>query len=273
MTDSISENRDAPHSDREPAKRPNRAVQQVPEAPTKSEFPPSESKCCKPCEKKRDWFDYGKIGLEIAGFAVICVYAAYTIKIYCANQKSADAAKSAADTAASQLELTQRPWVFVKDAKVASPLTFDKDGAHVTFEITIHNSGLTPAVNALILPKLYPLPLIESARPPVERLCDATSYASSTTGLLIFPNTDSPPQTLTFGISKKEVGDNTHSGVLVITPFICVLYRPTFRKGGPGYSSGLQYSLWPTIWPDKTTSIPVNRLPLVRNGFFGEAAH
>jgi hypothetical protein len=202
----------------------------------------------------------------------LIIYTGLTLIVAVMSIISGFAAKKSADTATNQLELTLRPWVFVKDAKVVSPLTFDKEWAHVTFEITLHNSGLTPAVNAVISPKLYPLPLIETAKRPIERLCDATSYANSSTGLLLFPNTDSPPQTLTFGMSKGEIADNTHDGVLVITPLICVLYRPTFRKDGAGYSSGIQYALWPTIWPDKTTSLPANQLPLVRNGFFGEDA-
>jgi hypothetical protein len=229
----------------------------------------AELKITHPIEVKTERKVYEKV-VSTFTLAFVAAYTIITIFIFCESKRSADAATNAADTTARQLELTQRPWVFVNDATVVSPLTFDKDGAHVTFEITIHNSGLTPAANALIVPRLYPLQLIESPKLPIERLCDATSYISSSTGLLIFPNTDSPPQALTLVMSKKEIEDNTHSGGLDITPFICVLYRPTFRKDGPGYPSGIRYSLSPTIWPDKTTSIPANQLSLIRNGFLAK---
>jgi hypothetical protein len=188
------------------------------------------------------------------------------------TRKSANAAQKAADTAATALELTQRPWVFVKDAKVISPLTFDKEGAHVTFEITLRNSGLSPAINIQIVPKLYPLPSKEETAHPVERLCNGKSYhGGSIGGMMLFPSTESPAQKMNVGLNSQEIAKAEHSGMIVITPFICVLYNPTFKD--VGYSSGVQYLMWPTIWPDKTKSIPISALPLDRNGFFGESAH
>jgi type II secretory pathway component PulL len=58
----------------------------------------------------------------------LIVYTGLTLIVAYQSIRSADATKKSADTAASQLELTQRPWVYVKDAEVASPLVFDKDG-------------------------------------------------------------------------------------------------------------------------------------------------
>src|ERR1035438_8065354 len=40
---------------------------------------------------------------DLVGLVVLCIYAAYTIKIYCANKEAADAAKSAAETAQKTL--------------------------------------------------------------------------------------------------------------------------------------------------------------------------
>ena len=56
-------------------------------------------------------------GMELLGFVILCVYAAYTIKIYRASKQSADAATSAAKTAAEQLEMTERPWIKIVDVK------------------------------------------------------------------------------------------------------------------------------------------------------------
>lgn len=234
--------------------------------------PPAKSHCEITCKTEKTTWDKFKDGAEIVGICLLAVYTLYSIKMYCANKRAADAATKAANVASRQMELTQRPWVFVKEARVVSPLIFDNNGAEVTVEITVHNSGLSPASNVSVIPKLYPLHAVEPSESPIEGLCNATSYTSSNAGLLVFPNTDGPPQSLTFGLGKKEIQENTRHGILVVTPFICVLYRPTFRKDGPGYSSGIQYFLWPTIWPDKTTQIPANQLPLNRNGFFGEEA-
>jgi hypothetical protein len=92
MTEPISENQNTPDGNGKPEKQPDGSIEQVSTTVAKSELPPSHGKRCKPHKKKRDWFDYGKGILEIFGLVVLCIYAAYTIKIYNANQKAADAA-------------------------------------------------------------------------------------------------------------------------------------------------------------------------------------
>jgi hypothetical protein len=200
-----------------------------------------------------------------------------------AAKVSVDAAQISANIATSQLELTERPWVFFKDARVVSPLTFDSNGATVTFEIVLRNSGPSPAVDVWLLPRLYLLPKKQDAIPPVERLCDnKTPKGMSRHGLTLFSGTDSPPQRITVGLSKDEMAKAgaehpaMQSGpIVVITPLVCVSYSATF-KPDTRYSSGIQYLLWPTIWLDKMrpgSSIPIEELPLNRGEFFGEIAH
>lgn len=191
-------------------------------------------------------------------------------------QKAADAAKSAANTAASQLELTERPWVSIKDAHVVSPLVFNSSGAHVTFEFVLRNSGPSPAIDVSLSPRLYLLPSHEDVAPAVERLCNnKIPQGQSLHGLTLFPGIDTP-QRMEVMLDKEEMANSAkqHGGVIVITPIVCIAYRPTF-KAEAQYYSGIQYPLWPTIWPEKMqpgSSIPINKLPLQRNGFFGEIA-
>ena len=79
---------------------------------------------------------------------MLTLYTWYTAKMYSANKKSADAAtkaakaaEHAADIAAAQLELTERPWIVADIVGITSPLTFDKEGAHIVVEFTVKNTG------------------------------------------------------------------------------------------------------------------------------------
>jgi hypothetical protein len=67
------------------------------------------------------------------------------------TRKSADAAKSAADTAASQLELAERPWV---DANITvnGSISFNENGANVPIKIALKNSGPSPALSVHVRP-------------------------------------------------------------------------------------------------------------------------
>ncbi len=158
MPNSICENQNAPHGNGESEKKADNPTQQVPPAVAKSEVPLSHSKCCDPHKKKRDWFDYGKGVLEIAGLVVLCVYAAYTIKIYCANKKAADAAKSSADTAHDALVRSSRPWIGV----IGSPVVLDLRPALDTqlmlaasMTMIVKNYGPSPALYMNIYPDSF----------------------------------------------------------------------------------------------------------------------
>ena len=62
-----------------------------------------------------------KFFLEVVTLIVFVVYAIYTGRMYYANRDSADAATKAANTAASQLEMTGRPWITI-DVVITSAL-------------------------------------------------------------------------------------------------------------------------------------------------------
>ena len=68
-------------------------------ASTKPEMPPSERNPKESDKTEKHWLDYATFGMEVLGFAALCIYATITWNIYCANRKSADAAESAAVTA------------------------------------------------------------------------------------------------------------------------------------------------------------------------------
>ena len=45
-----------------------------------------------------------------------------------------------------ELELSQRPWVSLENFSIASPLTFDRNGARVTIGWEVKNTGHSPAI-------------------------------------------------------------------------------------------------------------------------------
>lgn len=105
--------------------------------------PPPSHPCYKvACEKKRDGWDYAKLVAEFIGLGFLILYTLYTTGIYCANKKAADAARSAADTAAKTMIIDQRAWIsphiinqiFAKDQPLVVPVEFD-------------NTGKTPAIH------------------------------------------------------------------------------------------------------------------------------
>ena len=94
------------HTDRESNEQPSNSKQEVSSAEAE---PPTTTRapqhCEATCNTKRDWIDKATLVLEGFGLAVLVTYTIFTGLMYCANKKSADAAKSAADTAADSLKL------------------------------------------------------------------------------------------------------------------------------------------------------------------------
>jgi hypothetical protein len=158
-----------------------------------------------------------------------------------ATQQSAEAAKRAADIAASQLELAERPWV---DANITldGPLTFNVNGANIPLKIALRNTRHSPALFTVI----SPLPLIGSKGPNaasyLQQVCqDATRMTTTMPqfGITLFPNVNFE-QRESIGIGKEEIENekaskefpNSHFGDVILSPsvVICIAYRPTFNQ-------------------------------------------
>src|SRR5271157_2502861 len=79
---------------------------------------------------------------------IVIITAYYTRAAYrqtATSETAALAAKSAADTAANELELSHRPWVSAKFAPRDNVWT-DEEGLHLTVEMDAKNIGQSPAV-------------------------------------------------------------------------------------------------------------------------------
>jgi hypothetical protein len=148
-SDPVHENNPTPDTERESSKQPKHPEIPVPPTPTpKPECQPTKHHCEITCKTEKNWWDKAKPYVESAGIVLLAVYTFFTILMYCANKKAADAAKSAADTAASQLEFTQnsfreeqRAWIGVPDIKIVSLPSPAK------MNVIFHNSGRTPALH------------------------------------------------------------------------------------------------------------------------------
>lgn len=110
----------------------------------------------------KDKFKDAGLGETVTAVAtvILAIATVVAVVIYgrqlAANINAADAAKSAANTAAAQLEMTDRPWVTI-DIVITGPLTYsDKGGVFMSFLFIPENIGRSPAQNVLISPKLIP---------------------------------------------------------------------------------------------------------------------
>jgi hypothetical protein len=116
--------------------------------------PPPETHYNITYKTEKDWLDKLKPFVEIAGVVILSIYTIYTIKMYCANKESADAAKSAADTAADtlnrsieQFRIDERAWVEFDSIRIKTiyPPTPEFKAWSFRYELWPKNVGKTVA--------------------------------------------------------------------------------------------------------------------------------
>jgi hypothetical protein len=105
---SLGSDMDSPEPEQQTNNEGRKTNEQIPPAFTELQMPVSPPNAHKTKQSEKHWIDYAKFGLEVCGFIVLCVYAYFTIRIYCANKEAADAAKSAAQTASDGFALTKQ---------------------------------------------------------------------------------------------------------------------------------------------------------------------
>lgn len=172
---------------------------------------------------------------------------------YCANYKAASAARDAADVGASQLELSERPWVDA-DIKVSGPLYFNVNGANLNVLITLRNTGHSPAVNTTINPGFMLLYGGPDPRTYRNQLCAQArnNVTALDYGTTLFPNATFPqPETIT--IPQKTVGESSskQKGKMIWpVVVVCTAYGSMFNK-----------SIYTTAYIMQVTRLQDNNLP------------
>jgi hypothetical protein len=165
------------------------------------------------------------------------------IKQFPEIQKSASAAKSAAETSANQLELTERPWV---DASITidGPFSFGMSGdsvvgAGIPLKILLRNTGNSPALG------VFSMPILTFAKGDDilirrDEICEgATKLAiNQHWGITLFPKAAFEERKGAGG-GNNEVGKGkvwrfgSGFGTKEMQPpsvIVCIAYRPTFNK-------------------------------------------
>jgi hypothetical protein len=208
---------------------------------------------------------------------IICltgvVYTVFAGGQWEAAKGAAEAAKSAADTSAKQLEMAERPWLSIVNARVVSPLAWGQNGLQATVQFDVKNTGPTPAPMLMPVAELFVLPV----KPPgvaehLAGLCSPSNIVPGVLPELVVPPNDKVTETLTIGL-----GETGNSPVAVVVPIISVRYRPTFQapRSYP-YCTALSYDFWPTIFKAQLRpgySIPMDQLNFQVNSMFGEIFH
>jgi hypothetical protein len=182
--------------------------------------------------------------VSLATLVFLIVYTGFTVAMYFANRDAANAAgvaaaaaTSAAETAAQQLELSERPWIQIIEARMSGPLTFSKEHAQLAFHFKIKNIGRSPALDTFIN-----LELGGPGTPFQERkrFCEQTTKNTEGLGTALFPDAEDTFDT-GFTTTRKDIEARTFHGFLTIYPIACVSYRPSFIDSQ--YYTGAIYEL------------------------------
>jgi hypothetical protein len=189
-------------------------------------------------------------------FWAVFIYAAITLAIWYATNKTAKAAKETADTTAKQLELAERPWMTAKI--IGGEFDFQEDGsASFKAAIVMKNIGRSPAIAidngfSVILPKreaLFTEPLAKQ-----KELCDALRKRQAkpieTTGIsILFPNEETSPLGFSTSIPKEWIDQaalpptatDPHRVIFAGILVGCVDYQFTFT--GNHHQTGYIYEI------------------------------
>lgn len=113
-----SENDNPPSGQEYPSQQSKTAPIQIPPTLTELQSPRAKPDSKGSRKEEKHWLDYVTFALELIGLIVLCIYAGYTIKIYCANQQAADAAHDTLIEIQKQTKLARQQLVGTQAAIV-----------------------------------------------------------------------------------------------------------------------------------------------------------
>lgn len=169
--------------------------------------------------------------------------------------------KDAGARTTRHLGLTERPWMSA-NVTVASPLTIDDNGVHITIRIELMNFGNSPAIGIWIHPLLYLSGIGKpSAVEERARICEeASGHPTGATflGQMLFPRTI-PPHVQNFiinataedlkrsriGGTDDVTGDGPYAkGMYSANIILCVSYRSTIDEVARHYTASIYDLSW-----------------------------
>lgn len=147
-----------------------------------------------------------------------------------AANKAAVAAKEAADTAARQLEMSERPWVS-SAATISSPFWMDENGANLILKFEMVNIGHTPAIGTFTYPKFFPLSSAQQESESQEKqTCESAIRITRFSDETLFPNTTPTSKEVKFFWSPEELAKHSAHGFLSIQIVTCTAYRSSYSN-------------------------------------------
>ena len=163
------------------------------------------------------------------------IYAAIAALQWCEMRKATNAATTAANVAAKQLDVSERPWARI-GISLSGPLVIDRNGLKMTTKIVMQNSGNSPATTILMESRMR----VSSGWPDIQitnernLLCeDLKQRAIINENYLetLFPGTDQSPQFSNLSVSRADLDQAIRIGNGRIIPLIltCVVYRSIFN--------------------------------------------
>jgi hypothetical protein len=210
--------------------------------------------------------------VEAIGVAILTIYTAFTGFMFFANKRAADAAKSAADTATKQLELSDRAWIKI-DAK---PISFgggilgSLPQLHV--EMTYKNVGHSAALAVQTFPELYLLNRNEFETVMVaeeERFCGRgpINNAARKIGTL-FPGEAYSVKYTSPNLGGKTTDDNTFGDFRKVAPVViaCVDYR--YESSAAVHHTRAIYELLQPLGPHWVAGLEIGEVGNFASQFF-----
>lgn len=160
--------------------------------------------------------------LSVAVVSAVVSYWQYQVA-----DKSASAAKQAADTAEKALVISQRPWLTF-DTSIAGPLTFDDHGATLPLDVTLKNISEFPATAVDFEAKLLPVDRSQNDIRERDALCNGLAARRANPGDTLFKNESRViPYAATAGQRELDTSSRAFGEMLVIYVIGCVSYRST----------------------------------------------
>jgi hypothetical protein len=140
-----------------------------------------------------------------------------------ATHIAANAAKKSADAALQQsntLVTSQRPWIDIVDIKIANDIIFDANGARITVQFKLVNTGQTPGMR--VEPQFNPILLKTGG---VKNDFD-NIQSSGVFGDVVFPGNDTAERTMAAYIPRADV-DSVEKGkgrIFDLMARVCATY-------------------------------------------------
>lgn len=160
-----------------------------------------------------------------------------------AQQIAADAAKREANIGTNQLELSERPWVSIKEISINEPLRFDAKGALISTIHVLRNTGHSPGMHVKWKSQLMTVNWFKGINTEIsiaqDALCQRVRDSSPLFENTIFPDDkitqsdgiDLPFKDIDAALKHRESEPEPLRGTIELALVACIDYQFSFAPG------------------------------------------